>query len=179
MEQQKKNDQQAGKIFGLVFGLVFFLVGLGVLGWGFKSWRLTQSSKNWPVAEGRIVSSEVKSHWSGSSSGSHSSSRKVYSADINYGYKVDSREYVSGKISFADYSGPRAHAVQTVEKYPRGKRVQVFYSPGDPSVSVLEPGKTGGLFIPFIAGGLFSLIGGTIVRAGLSGQLKFSTEQKT
>jgi hypothetical protein len=57
-----------------------------------------------------------------------------------------------------------AHAQSFVGRYPPGKSVPVFYSPGDPENAVLEAGVFGGVWISLGVGGLFIVFGvGTLV----------------
>jgi hypothetical protein len=46
-----------------------------------------------------------------------------------------------------------------VNKYPANKQVTVYFDPSDPATAILEPGKTGGIRIPFVVGGMFVLVG--------------------
>ena len=46
-----------------------------------------------------------------------------------------------------------------MNKYRRHNEVNVYYDPENPGESVLEPGNTGGIFMPLLIGGLLALFG--------------------
>jgi hypothetical protein len=101
-------------------------------------------SKSWPATEGEIVASEVE---------------KVkptetgmiinkYRAAVQYTYTVKDVTYTSEVVSFGELAflifnrglRSRKGAKQLVAKYPVGSVVQVYYEPGNPNRSLLEPG---------------------------------------
>jgi hypothetical protein len=70
--------------------LVFFLLLLLILvTFSAISFRKAIISKNWPTTIGTIVSSEVKTP---------SGKNTKYEAEINYSYKIDTKEYLSNKF---------------------------------------------------------------------------------
>lgn len=55
-----------------------------------------------------------------------------------------SSEKVSVGGCSSDNRGPPR---QIVNKYPAQKPVTVYFDPSDPAAAILEPGKTGGMFV--------------------------------
>lgn len=76
---------------------------------------------------------------------------RVYSANIEYNYVVNGNEYSSKKIKWVDItSNSKAHHNEVVEKYFLGKKVNVFYNPKYPKISVLEPGFGSGHIVVLV-----------------------------
>ncbi len=70
--------------------------------------------------------------------------RQAYQAKVVYEYEVDGKTYASDALSFiARPSWDKQSAQTTVDRYPPGTTVEVFYSPDDPSQAVLRPGIDG------------------------------------
>lgn len=124
---------------------------------GCLSYMKSRASQSWPTAQGAVVSSEVTAHRSRSRKGRR---RTTYGAEVRYEYTANGVKYSSDKISFGEYrthnSGP---AQATVDRYPPGAEVVVYYNPDQPEEAVLEPGKMGGIMILFIVGGMFGVVG--------------------
>jgi hypothetical protein len=111
----------------IVFPLVF--VGVGTL---FVS-RLVihriygAESLSWPTVDGVIEDvSSLKSQ------------RGSSTVSVTYRYSVDGEEYRSSNVAFGYNRAAQIRA--RFERYAKGDRVAVFVRPGDPSVSVIEPG---------------------------------------
>jgi uncharacterized membrane protein len=144
----------------------FALVGLIVIGHSIVGLLEARASLSWQTCEGTVTHSEVQS--SRSRSGSGSSGRgggsRAYGASIRYNYTVDGKEYTGNTYQFGDYSStdPR-RAKEIVEKLPVGAVVKVYYSRDSPEKSVLVPGPGGGIFLMFIIGIIFFLIGAGIL----------------
>jgi len=79
------------------------------------------ASQSWPSVAGTITKSEEEVD-----------DDMTYDA-IAYVFIVNDRQYTGERVSF----GFSSHAL---ERYPVGRTVQVYYSPENPTVSVLEPG---------------------------------------
>jgi len=135
-----------------LFCWLFIVIGLVVVGVG--GWTLIKSlrSERWPVTDGIIQSADMQS-----SSGHHGSS--TYSAKITYSYQVAGVSYTGGKVAIGQMSASSAYAHGILNRYPVGKKVSVYYSPGDPSDAVLETGIHGGMWICFGVGTAFTLFG--------------------
>ncbi|MFO8049477.1 MAG: DUF3592 domain-containing protein, partial [Desulfosudaceae bacterium] len=89
-----------------------------------------------------------------------STSKRMYRADVSFQYTVNGRSYVSDKVSFGDYNSSSSSPIRKiVSRYPGSATVTVYFDPDDPATAILEPGKLGGLWIPFAVGGMFILVG--------------------
>lgn len=75
----------------------------------------------------------------------------VYSADVEYTYKVNNDEHSSKKIRWFDHnSNNKGYHQKVVETYAIGQEVLVFYNPKKPLIGLLKPGFSTGNFIVFI-----------------------------
>lgn len=120
------------------------------------------SSRDWPTAEGTIVSSEVDSETRSVGDGQSSTSCWP---KVGYDYTVNDKTYSGDTIAFSSLrSGPhigsgRAEAQVVVDRYPVGKQVRVYYNPKDPEIAALESGDTALNFIAPVAGVFLILFG--------------------
>ena len=81
---------------------------------------------------------------------------------------VEGKDYTSTRVSFGQYqSSNRGHAAGIVQKYPKGKKVDVHYDPASPGTAVLEPGVGGGAYIALLIGVVFVIAGGASVAGGV------------
>lgn len=127
----------SGLLGGLVAGT---LLALG--GWfcafsiGKPLHERAAASTAWPVAEGRIMKSQLAR--------SRDKGTTMYSADVAYEYTVDGRRFEGDAIWMGDgyRSSDAAEFRRAVDRYPVGRVVQVHYDPAAPDSSVLEPGAT-------------------------------------
>lgn len=150
----------------ILIGIVFLLIGLGVTGWGCSTISRGKASASWPSVQGKVLSSMVSSHRSSSGSGRRSS--MTYGADVSYEYTVKGKRYTSDRVIFGEYSSSnRGHATEIVHRYPKGKKVKVYYDPADHKAAVLEAGAGVGAYIPFLIGVVFTLVGGGVAAGGL------------
>ena len=100
--------------------------------------RYGKQSETWPTITGKIKSSELKKRFSGRSGTS-------YRAAITYTYEVTGKSYECERIAFRTsvyISGPgmRQFVERTLEKYPEGMDVTVYYNPDKPEQATLENG---------------------------------------
>lgn len=141
--------------------IIFFLLGLAITIWQLTVLKESFESKNWPVADGRVVSSEVQVFEDKKRDDKgHEKVVFTYGAKVSYEYAVDKFRYSSDKISFGDYrSESENRAKKIVEKYPQGSQIQVRYNPENPGVSVLEPGASWNTYFILAIGLVFSFFG--------------------
>lgn len=148
----------AGSILGacgtaLLFLVVFGGVGIGLGIWGWGVLTNARVSEGWPTAAGRVVRSEVE-HSTDSEGGDS------YLPQIDYRYQVEGQDYENDRVRYGENSySNRRQAEAEAEKYPVGRQVEVYYEPGDPENSVLEPGATLGSYLGVCMGALFLGIG--------------------
>lgn len=82
---------------------------------------------------------------------------RIFVPEITYRYEVSDKKYKNNQISFEREFKDGAYAKGFVDKYPKGKPVTVFYNPGNPSQSVLEPGIKLSALITTCAGAFMTL----------------------
>ena len=139
-----------------LIGIVFLGVGAYALWWGSKVKKRAEDSLSWRSSEGKIVSSDVITDYSGG----YRSSNRTYKADILYEYQVGRTTYTHDKICVGGQLqvswGNKAE--DYCQKYPEGKTVQVFYNPDDPQDACLERREETSLFVKLV-GGVFGVVG--------------------
>lgn len=133
---------KAAKIAG---GLLFVVIGAAFAFFGYRSYQLGTQSKEWPVAKGSVIQSEVVKRTRTTGTGTNRRKVVEYVPEVAYTYNVDGQSYRSSRITFDAVN--KLNARETVARYPKGKRIGVFYDPQKPDRAVLEPGAdpTGGL----------------------------------
>ena len=131
----------AAILFILAGGVFFFIYGRVFI----RSIRST----TWPAVKGKISSSQWR--YSG-----HADGRSW--ADIRYNYKVAGKSYNGHYWTFRLIGSDN----EALSRYRKGKTVDVYYSPTNPALAVLEPGiayfsvVVALVFVvPFVSSGLF------------------------
>ena len=121
---------------------VFFLIGLGIVLSGVRTYTRSNQISNWLTTAGTIKISEVR----------RSGGTKIEFHDhIVYEYTVLGTTYTSNTVTVANLMGitdkgsPEAQA--KVKKFPAGSSVTVYYNPEDPHRSVIQKGGDSSLFI--------------------------------
>jgi len=128
------------------------VIGLGLLITGASKILMANDSENWPGVQGVILTSKVSV-----SSGEDSD---TYGADVTYRYKVKGKRYKGDKVTVSEVStSNQGRAVKIVKRYPKRKKVMVYYDPDDPETSVLERGISGGSWLMPGVGGMFFFVG--------------------
>jgi hypothetical protein len=141
-----------GCLSSLGITAIFLLLGGGLAVWGWSILQNARASASWPTSPGMITRSEV-TH-STDADGADS-----YQPKVTYEYLANNVEYESYTIKFGENSySSRGRAEDIAATYPVGRQVTVYYDPGDPGNSVLEPGVTGGSYIVLGIGVLFVVI---------------------
>lgn len=173
-ERIRESGPKTKFFFGRIFPLIFVAVGFGVFWKGTSDMELAKQSESWPIADGKIISSEVVRKTSSSSNGGSST---TYHAEVSYQYNADGRSYTGERVSFGQYgSSNRSHASDIVNRYKPGSTVQVFYKYDEPSVAVLETGAGFGVWMLVIIGSIFS-IAGVVMFWKLPATMNKKTEQ--
>ncbi len=132
------------------------MIGIGVLLWGIQDTRSAFKSAAWPYVSGQVITSDV--------SESSDDDGTTYSANIQYTYTVNDREYTGSRVSHGDIgTSDSRDAAKIVARYPAQKTVSIYYDPADPSQAVLETGFTTGLLLPLGLGTVFTLAGGLML----------------
>ena len=122
------------------------------------------AARDWPTTEGEVTSASVRTEITTETrrsagrygGGTSSTESRTYHADIHYVYTVDGTQYEAGRVVVDEFgTGDRGRAEQIIAKYPVGSKVTVYYDPKRPSVTVLEPGTSGGSVTLFVFGLVF------------------------
>jgi len=110
--------------------LIGAVAGATFLVWCMRLLKRARASSSWPVAEGRILSSQVQDIGRGR-------------ADVLvfYEYFVDGQAYTGKRLRFAlGYTQLSEAAQSNVLNYRPGSAVHVHYDPAAPNDSVIESG---------------------------------------
>ena len=142
---------RAGKVAS---GLLFVVIGAAFAFFGFRSYQLGIQSKGWPATNGSVIQSEVVKRTRTTGTGANRRKVVEHIPEVAYSYSVDGQPYRSSRITFGAIN--KLNAGKTVARYPKGKRIKVFYNPQKPDQAVLAPGAgaTGSLVFIGIGIGL-------------------------
>ena len=139
--------QNIGAFIVTVVTLPFVIILLVLILILARSVRTAHASRRWTPSDGRIASSEVTSHRSLDSNGTHTT---IYEPAVSYVYNANGRNYEGKQVDFGAIAGTSSPgwAENMVDKYPVGSPVQVFYNPAKPDQAVLEhSGKATGTLV--------------------------------
>lgn len=143
----------------LFIGIAAAIIGSIFLAWTLSAYSTADSANEWPVAQGKVVQSNVFQ--------STDDDGTSYYPHVKYNYVVSGVGYSSTRISpFIGGSSDPSYAYGMVAKYQVGQTVAVRYDPSHPEYSVLEtkPGPICDIFM--IAGLLFFAIGALMMVQG-------------
>jgi hypothetical protein len=120
----------------LVFFVLFWSCATlaidSLLGWG--AVRQIQAT-GFSIAPGQVTQSKLESH-----AGKHG---MTYSPKISYTYRANGKDYAGDRYRYLQWSDDSANARKIVAAFPVGRKIDVFYAPGDPSQAVLKTGLEG------------------------------------
>lgn len=105
--------------------------------------RQVRAASRWPSVPGEIVSArtsskKVTTHHATYDEQEDRKERRNF-ARITYRYMVGGKQYVSSRLSLGEDLG-NADVQATLERYPKGRVVEVYYDPAAPGKAVLERG---------------------------------------
>lgn len=149
--------------------LVWFIVLILMVGgmvasfYGWRSVSRALDSKDWPKVDGKIIESgveEKKVKRTGSGTNKTPLNQMRYRPQVAYKYSVDGEIFLGSRISYADHGylgkskkitimgvtryssneDAKKAALKIANKFPKGKKITVYYMPQNPSESLLEPG---------------------------------------
>lgn len=164
------------------FILLLIFGGLAASFFGWRSVSRSLASTDWPSVDGKIIESgveEERTRHSGSAKKDAPLNQKTYRPKIAYSYKVDEKEYTGSRIAYGDHGfigkskkitingvtyhnsnfEAKAAAQKIAKKYPKGKKVTVYYMPDNPGESLLEPGFSYKVFAWPLVGIVIFVIG--------------------
>lgn len=117
----------------VVFAIWIVIGSIGTVAY-FQQILPFRGSESWPSTAGKVVSTDVRI--STSRKGSHS-----YFPQVNYSYRVNGMDYTSDRQRInSPKMGTPAEAEAYLRDYPTGKQLKVYYDPGLPEQSLLQPG---------------------------------------
>jgi hypothetical protein len=135
--------------YTIILGL-FTLTGLLATVWGYVIIARARQTLRWPHVEGIIEESNL------------SSAKDDLLPHIVFRYTVAEQTYRQPMEFAGDITPSQEFAKSYVEKYPVGRKTQVYYQPDNPRRATLEPGLGRGDWLVF-AIGLGSLIFGVVL----------------
>lgn len=140
------------------FVTLLSFMGLFVLLLAFAVQRQVWAAKNWRVASGKILASDMEEYQQWESERGRSRQRTLYRSSVVYKFTVNGQQYINDEITLgAKMSVSIPGMVQgATDKYPPGKTVQVYYNPDNPTESALELRAGGVWFFLIVALSLFA-----------------------
>jgi hypothetical protein len=120
-----------------IVGLLCTIVPFVAIGWYIynqakKRDAIRQSALGWRTTTGRVIKSRVEV------TGGETAS---VSPKVTFAYDVNGRAYQSSQIKAGDTImrvSTSENAYETVDRYPEGAIVQVYYNPANPEEAALE-----------------------------------------
>ena len=163
-----------GRLFPLSFGfgsIIFLSVGLWMINKGMQS-------ENWVKGTATITSSEIEKTESRSKDAQGFTKTSIsYSVRVKYSYAVKGSNYEGNTVGFGTIShNERSDAQEELKSYPKGKKIDVYYDPENPSDSVLKKGVFWPMYI-VIAVSVITLIGSIWASFALTKYLKKRTAE--
>jgi len=155
---------------GGVFVLVLLALGIYLVIFSIRSKKKAEESQNWPSTPGTVTQAEVKCSVNRDEDGNES---YAYFPKVEYTYQVGGETFSGKRLAFGGIlaqSNP-APAQKTLEHYPLGGQVTVYYDPEKPSDAVLER-KAGGMKWGLIIGIICLVLSLCIACVGLIGLIR-------
>jgi len=150
----------------LIFGGL--MIGLLIFGTAYKYWEVRQANR-WQRTPGKVLSAKSVARrvrtaetTSGAVAGADLQLRNF--AEVTYEYRVGTRRFTGHRISLGEDPGD-FQVAETLQRYPAGSQVTVYYNPDKPSQAVLEAGAPEGVWrtmIIFILVLIVLLVGTTV-----------------
>lgn len=144
----KKNSPFAALIIGiiLIIGSWFLYTNVSA-----PMTAEAKASDSWPNVPGIITHSDI--------SQSTDDGKTMYATEINYNFNIGNNSYSGNRISLTSNNTKTSNigsVKKTLQKYPVGQQVTVYYDPELPNNAVLQPGADTFTYIikyaPFLLG---------------------------
>ncbi len=129
-----------------IVALIILIIGFVIFSLSMIPVLKSRLSKSWNTVTGKVIKSEIYTS-------RDSDANATYRADIAFEYIVDGSKYLSDRLYYGVKimsSDNWINSKKSVDKYPVGKEIIVYYDPDKPNDSVIEPGihfGLGGVFI--------------------------------
>tara|TARA_B100000282_G_scaffold1908_1_gene1314 strand:+ start:130 stop:600 length:471 start_codon:yes stop_codon:yes gene_type:complete len=109
-------------------------------------------SENWDKGTATITSSEIEKTESKSKDAQgFTQTSTSYSVRVKYSYTVEGSNYEGNTVGFGTMShNERSDAQEELKSYPKGKTIDVYYDPENPSDSVLNKGVFWPMYIVIV-----------------------------
>lgn len=138
-------QQHEVNLYSVILGTVF-VGGIIITTWGWLILARSNRMKSWPTTKGVIEQS------------SHESEANDLLPHIVFSYRVEGVNYLRA-FKFPEGTHPLPEFNKTyLDRYPVGKKVDVYYDPAKPEKATLEPQTQGDWMI--LALGIMMIIGG-------------------
>lgn len=142
----------------IIFILVFVSIGLALLFNSIRGRIKVNVARDWPVAKGLVLESEVVEERLRNATGQATIS---FVPQISYEYVVNGEKLTGSRVTFGSITFDYQTALEICESFPVEKTTNVYYNPKDPSDSVLAPKSKSGL--RSIVPGVFFILVGIVV----------------
>jgi hypothetical protein len=125
--------------------MIFLGVGLWMINKGMQS-------ENWEKGTATITSSEIEKTESKSKDAQgFTQTSTSYGVSVKYSYTVEGGNYEGNTVGFGTMShNERSDAQDELKSYPKGKTIDVYYDPENPSDSVLNKGVFWPMYIMIV-----------------------------
>lgn len=144
----------------VIFSIIALSIGIGLSIYGKKVLNNAKESVNWPKTNGKVISSHVEKSRSTSGTGSSRKTSTTYHANVDYEYYLKNKVFRSDNVYFGQGgSSNSSQAYDVVNRYPKGKKITVYYKPDNHEIAVIEPGATWSSYMILVGGIIFSVVG--------------------
>ena len=137
-QRSKKKQNSQIKLF-----FVWFFLGVITIFCTYVSWNsivaqsLSKKIHTWPSVPGKVLSRKVTS----TSAGGARVMSSDYLVSFRYQYSVNGRDYIGKRYNIYGINkkfGLQKDAIKFHGDFPKGKAVDVFYKPSDPSYTIIN-----------------------------------------
>jgi hypothetical protein len=119
----------------IALGIFFLVVGIIVFILNTRAIVLANASKHWDITKGIILESVLYI--------SDTDESNTYRPQIEYSYSINENDFKSNRVYFGSNilsSFKKRRSQRLINKYPKGKCVDVYFNRMNEKMSVLEPG---------------------------------------
>jgi Protein of unknown function (DUF3592) len=135
--------------------ILFIVIGICIVSCQLYLLSKAIKSKNWEIANGEIISSDIET------CKTTSDSNNIFRPRVKYKYIISGKQHISGRIFFGDkvLTDFKGYTIKLINKYSVGSKVDVYFNPDDIEESVLERGVSSNSIILLIVGVSIILFG--------------------
>jgi hypothetical protein len=119
--------------------------------------QVWDASRDWLIAPGKILDTSVQARDSWDSDGRYA---PLYNSEVVSSFSVGGQQYISDRVALGGTMrasinrGVPGFMKKTLDKYPVGARVQVYYNPKNPADCALER-RANGMWLVLLAALVF------------------------